>query len=237
MPRKSEANKYDILSTRIPIKDLKSDPLSLLIFKLLLRFKSITFRQLIQLLEVYDPYQHYVERNKMNAEVFYSLNKLQYCYRVIIFCYKLKQWKCLNDTPDILFELNEKHISNQLTFDSKKYKCKVIGKGEQYVYGLYIPGQKIEAIINNYELYPMKVGKTNRIDRRIKELSISGIETLGVDLIIKTYSSTKLEKYIHHNLNYKAKQILIYGRKEWFLMNRKELENIYAKYLEERCYF
>jgi hypothetical protein len=83
----------------------------------------------------------------------------------------------------------------------------------------------------------MKVGKTNRIERRIKELSISGIETLGVDLIIKTYSSTKLEKYIHNNLNSKLKQILVYGRKEWFLMNRKELENIYAKYLEEHCYF
>ena len=188
-------------------------------------------------MEVYDPYQECVEKNKLSTEVYKSLNKLQHSYKIIEFQYDLNQWKSLDSSADILIKLREKPISEILTFNPEQYKCKIIGKGDQFVYGLYIPGQKIESIINNYSLYPMKVGKTNRIERRIKELSISGIETLGVDLIIKTYSSTKLEKYIHNNLNSKLKQILVYGRKEWFLMNRKELENIYAKYLEEHCYF
>ena len=237
LPRKSEVNKYDFLSSLIPIKDLKADPLSLLIFKLLLRFKTLTLRQVIQLLEVYDPYQQYVERNKMYTEVFYSLNKLQFCYKVIFFCYELNQWKCIKNAPDIFLELNEKQISNQLTFNPKKYRSKIIGKGDQFVYGLYIPAQKIESIINNYDLYPVKVGRTNKIQRRIKELSISGIETLGIDLLIKTNEAVKLEKYIHQILIDKSRQISIYGRKEWFLIRGKELEKIYCKYLDEKNYF
>jgi len=133
--------------------------------------------------------------------------------------------------------LGEKPLEEILTFDPKKYKYKVIGKGSQFIYGLYVPSQKIDSIIYNYDFYPMKVGKTNNLERRIKELSISGIETLGVDLIIKTGNSFKLEKFIHNKLNNDSKKIAISNRKEWFFINRRTLEKLYLQFLKENYGF
>ena len=77
-------------------------------------------------MEVYDPYQECVEKNKLSTEVYKSLNKLQHSYKIIEFRYDLSQWKSLDSSADILIKLREKPISEILTFNPEQYKCKII---------------------------------------------------------------------------------------------------------------
>jgi hypothetical protein len=216
---------------------LKIDYLCLLIFKIFVKYEKISYKQLIQLIEVYDPYEQILEKIKLPSEVFQALKKLECEYQIIFFDNRAQIWKIISNAKEILIKLDEKPIQKNLTFDPVKYKFKIIGKGNQFVYGLYVPSQKIDSIIFNYEFYPIKVGKTNKLERRIKELSISGIETLGIDIIFKTNYPLKLEKFIHKKLIASSKKIDISDRKEWFFINRRILEKLYFLYLKESVYF
>jgi len=47
------------------------------------KFKKISFQQILQLLEVYDPYAQIIEKNKALSEVFKAIKKLEWGYQLI----------------------------------------------------------------------------------------------------------------------------------------------------------
>lgn len=84
--------------------------------------------------------------------------------------------------------------------DPKDLYLSSFGVGSEYVYVIYSTDVRIEAIINKIEFFPLKVGKTKNIQRRVEQLSESGPNTLTVGAIFCTDNSADLERYIHSEL-------------------------------------
>ena len=82
--------------------------------------------------------------------------------------------------------------------------------------------------------YPVKVGKTNCIQRRIDQLSESGPNTLTVGAVFCTNNSTELERYIHKKLINTGRHLEIPGRREWFRSDIETIIKIYREFLLDR---
>jgi hypothetical protein len=89
---------------------------------------------------------------------------------------------------------------------------------------------RIEAVLRNRDVWPLKVGKTNNLERRLKQLSESGPNSLCVGLAIYTDNSYNLEQHIHQVLTERGQFLRITGRKEWFRSNLNEIKAISNKY-------
>jgi len=98
-----------------------------------------------------------------------------------------------------------------------------------YVYAIYSPNNRLYAAINKQGYFPIKIGKTKNLIRRIDSLSESGPGMLAIGLAIKTNKATNLESNIHTQLTLRGRSIEIPGRKEWFLTNLDEVRSIYKK--------
>ncbi len=220
-----------------PISELKKDNLSLLIFKLLFEYKSLDYNQIKELVEIYNSTHMYVKRFHIEEKVINSLNKLEFEFQIIYFDSKLRLWTTLSDNESVLCELGESKIHKKFHYNPEFFKYLSIGFGNEFVYCLYSPQQKIHAIVNKIKNYPIKVGKSNNIVRRIKQLSISGSESLIPDLVFCTPKSTELEKNIHSILKAQFSQMEIPGRKEWFYTNKVEIQNIVKDLRLKRRYF
>ena len=209
----------------------------MLIFKLLYEYKSLDFIQIKELVEIYNSTHIYVEKFYVEEKVINSLNKLEFEFQIIYFDSKLRLWKVLSDNESVLCELGESKIHKNFYYNPEFFKYLSLGFGDEFVYCLYSPQQKIHAIVNKIKNYPIKVGKSNNIIRRIKQLSISGSESLVPDLVFCTPKSTELEKNIHSNLKAQFSQMEIPGRKEWFYTNKVEIQNIVKNLRLKRHYF
>jgi len=204
----------------------------LLILKLLFEYKVLSFRQITELVEVYNATHIYTNRFFPENQIIDCLHKLEFEFQKIVFDPQNFCWRVVSDADLTLYELKEQPLTKYINYDPKLYRYLTIGKGHEFVYCLYVPKQKIEAVLNSKKSYPIKIGKTNNIYRRIKELSVSGMECLAIDLIIKTDKSFQLEKAIHKALFMQLANLDIPSRKEWFLSNRNEVKRIFD--LEKR---
>jgi hypothetical protein len=229
--------RFNIFANKKPVVELKKDQLSLIIYKLLYEYKALDFKQLKELVEIYNGTHLYVKRYFIEDQIIKSLNTLEFEFQVIYFDSKLFCWKLISDSDSILCEIKENRLCKQIDFNPDTYKFLALGVGDEFVYCLFSPRQKIESIVNKNRNYPIKVGKTNNIVRRIKELSVSGTEALAIDAIFRTKKSAEMEKFIHRSLENQFSQIKIPGRKEWFYSNKVEVLKIHSEFSKHEVYF
>ena len=237
LKEKRSNKRFKILHNKKPIVELKKDQLSLLVYKLLYEYKVLDFYQLKELIEIYNGTHLYVKRFYIESEIIDSLIKLEFEFQVIYYDAHLLKWKVIANSDSILYEIKEYGLCKQMNYNPETYKYLPIGIGDEFVYSLFSPRQKIDAIINRKRNYPIKVGKTNNIVRRIKELSVSGTEALAIDSIFRTKRSSEMEKFIHKYLRTQFSQIEIPGRKEWFYSNKAEVLKIHSEFSQREVYF
>jgi len=204
---------------------------------LLYEYKALNFKQLNDLVEIYNGSHLFSDRFYIENKIVECLNKLEFDFQVIYFDSRLYCWNLISDSDKVLHEIKEYRLSKQIDYNPETYKYLAIGTGDEFVYSLFSPRQKIDSIINKNKNYPIKVGKTNNIVRRIKELSISGTEALAIDSIFRTKKSSEMEKFIHKCLRAQFSQIEIPGRKEWFHSNKAEVLKIHSKFYKREVYF
>lgn len=89
---------------------------------------------------------------------------------------------------------------------------------------------RIEAIVKGWDVWPLKIGRTNNLHRRLKQLSESGPNLLSVGLSIRTSIAQELEKHIHQVLTKRGQDIALAGRREWFRSNIQQIEDIYRDF-------
>lgn len=109
-------------------------------------------------------------------------------------------------------------------------KFPTMGFGSEIVYVIYSTAMRIEAILNKRDVWPLKVGKTNNLQRRLKQLSESGPNSLCVGLVMYTNNPYVLEQYIHAALTERGQSLKIAGRKEWFRSNLHQIQSIFINY-------
>ena len=78
------------------------------------------------------------------------------------------------------YELSDIYPINQVvgtetfsTFKPSDMRFEKIGYGSEYVYVVYSKAMRLEAILKSKDNWPLKVGKTNNLQRRIVQLSES----------------------------------------------------------------
>ena len=111
-----------------------------------------------------------------------------------------------------------------------KIKYPQMGYGSDIVYVIYSTAMRTEAILKKWDIWPLKVGKTNNLERRLKQLSESGPNSLCVGLVMYTNNPFLLEQYIHKNLTDRGQFLRIPGRKEWFNSNLDQIRSLYNNY-------
>lgn len=102
-----------------------------------------------------------------------------------------------------------------------------IGYGSEYVYVVYSKAMRLEAILKCKDNWPLKVGKTNNLQRRIVQLSESGPNSLTIGLVMKSDNPMRLERAIHNKLIMNGQAIELAHRQEWFKSNLSQIKNIY----------
>ncbi len=204
---------------------------------MLYEYKALNFKQLNDLVEIYNGSHLFSEKFYIENKIVECLNKLEFDFQVIYFDSRLYCWNLISDSDKVLHEIKEYRLSKQIDYSPETYKYLAIGTGDEFVYSLFSPRQKIDSIINKKKNYPIKVGKTNNIVRRIKELSISGTEALAIDSIFCTKKSSEMEKFIHKYLRAQFSQIEIPGRKEWFYSNKAEVLKIHSEFCKREVNF
>ena len=136
--------------------------------------------------------------------------------------------------PTFGFRAVGNRLGNPKVIDPKDLYLSSFGVGSEYVYVIYSTDVRIEAIINKIEFFPLKVGKTKNIKRRVEQLSESGPNTLTVGAIFCTDNSADLERYIHNELKKAGQYLEVPGRREWFRSNISTVIGIYNNFIRER---
>jgi hypothetical protein len=107
------------------------------------------------------------------------------------------------------------------------------GVGSDYVYVVYSSDLRIESIVNRRKHFPLKVGRTNNIARRISQLSEAGPSDLTIGTLFRTDDASRLERFIHKKLQDQGQHLDIPGRKEWFLSNLQQVTGYYQDFILE----
>ena len=238
--RSKEVNKRHFIKATQKDKkllNLKRNELNLLIYRLLIKFGDLNKRQIRELVEMFNISEKYADRYIVSNRVSAAITDLEFKYGLITFDSKNLVWKILGDWRDILNLLNEKSYIPLPFIDPKEFKPIERGKGQEFVYALYVPEDKINSIIKLKNFYAVKVGRTKDIKRRLRDLSVSGPNILGIDLCIRTDNSRQLEKLFHKKLKANFAQLPVPHRKEWFYTTKFELLKIYNELISEKTYF
>jgi len=118
--------------------------------------------------------------------------------------------------------------SNFSEIDLAKVKFKVIGFGQEYVYALYLPAMRYNAALNDWKLYPIKIGRTKNLLNRIAALSFTGPGMLVPGVALRTNNSQIIEKELHKTLIANQAQINLSGRREWFRSNITDIQHLFS---------
>ena len=213
---------------------LKKSELGLLILKFLARFGPLTHTQLSQLVECENNLYQFGSNQGVTYKVRKTVNLLINQHGCIFYNPRTGKlsitepfWAFCSDTfkPSSIIGIEE--ISK---FSTQKLRYTEIGFGTDYVYVFYPKAMRIEAIVKSWNVWPMKVGRTNNLGRRLKQLSESGPNSLSVGLSIRTNYAHKLEKYIHQVLTKRGQDIALAGRREWFRSNIQQIKDIYTDF-------
>jgi hypothetical protein len=161
----------------------------------------------------------------LNADILSTIKNLYLSDLVISYDSKSGRW----------FIKTQSHIretnliqSNFAEIDLTKIKFKEIGFGQEYVYALYLPAMRYNAALNDWKLYPIKIGRTKNLLNRISALSFTGPGMLVPGVVLRTDNSQILEKELHKTLIANQAQINLSGRREWFRSNITNIELLFS---------
>ena len=182
-------------------------------------------RQLTELLSCENIYGDLGSPHSLNADILSTIKNLYLSDLMISYNSKSGRW--FIKTQAHLGEINLVK-SNFAEIDSTKLKFKEFGFGQEYVYALYLPAMRYNAALNDWNLYPIKIGRTKNLLNRISALSFTGPGMLVPGVVLRTDNSQILEKELHKTLIANQAQINLSGRREWFRSNIANIEHLFS---------
>ena len=209
-----------------------------LVASLIYKYGPLSTREIEQLVECHNQTGKYGNTETIYSNVGEAANKLFNELRIIAFSSITGLWYRFSDENFHKAKPNTKiEISRDTHYpessDPKDLYFKQYGVGSDFVYVVYSTDLRIESIVNGRKHFPLKVGKTNNIVRRIAQLSEAGPSSLTIGTLFRTDEASRLERYIHKKLQDKGQHLDIPGRKEWFLSNLSQVRGYYQEFLRE----
>lgn len=209
-----------------------------LVASLVFKYGPLSTRDIEQLVECHNQTGKYGNAETIYSKVGYVANKLFNKLRLIAFSSTTGLWYRFSDEnfhmpkPTARVGINkESHYPEPA--DPKNLYFNQHGVGSEYVYVVYSTDLRIESIVNRRKHFPLKVGRTNNIDRRISELSAAGPSALTIGTLFRTDEAQRLERFIHMKLQNQGQHLDIPGRKEWFLSNLQQVTGYYQDFIRE----
>jgi len=212
--------------------------LEALVASLVFKYGPLSTREIEQLVECHNQTGKYGNTETIYSNVGEAVNKLFNELRIIAFSSISGLWYRFSDENFHKAKPNTKiEISRDTHYpessNPKDLYFKQYGVGSDFVYVVYSTDLRIESIINGRKHFPLKVGKTNNIVRRIAQLSEAGPSSLTIGTLFRTDEASRLERFIHKKLQDKGQHLDIPGRKEWFLSNLSQVSGYYQEFLRE----
>lgn len=181
-------------------------------------------RQLTELLSCENVYGELGSPYSLNADILSSIKHLYLSDLAISYDSNRGKWYSKNQAHQ--GEIS--HVkSNFAEIDLSRLKYKEVGFGQEYVYALYLPGMRYNAALNDWKLYPIKIGRTKNLLNRISALSFTGPGMLVPGVVLRTDYSQIFEKELHKALIANQAQINLSGRREWFRSNIANIEHLF----------
>jgi hypothetical protein len=182
-------------------------------------------RQLTELLSCENIYGELASPYSLNTDVLSTIKNLYLSDLAISYNSKSGRWFIKTQAHQEKIDLLE---SNFAEINLAKVKFKEIGFGQEFVYALYLPAMRYNAALNDWKLYPIKIGRTKNLLNRISALSFTGPGMLVPGVVLRTDNSQILEKEIHKTLIANRAQINLSGRREWFRSNITNIEHLFS---------
>ncbi len=209
-----------------------------LVASLVFKYGPLSTREIEQLVECHNQTGKYGNAETIYSNVGQAANKLFNELRVIAFSSITGLWYRFADEnfhmpkSTARVGINKESHYPEPT-DPKDLYFNQLGVGSDYVYVVYSADLRIEAIVNRHKHFPLKVGRTNNIVRRISQLSEAGPSALTIGTLFRTDEASRLEKFIHKKLKDQGQHLDIPGRKEWFLSNLQQVTGYYQDFIRE----
>lgn len=203
------------------------------------RYGPLATKDIEQLVECHNQAGKFGCAETIYANVGEAVNRLSHTHHLISFSSISGLWYMTHDenfhqpkTNKVIHPKSDAHFPEII--DPANRYFPQIGTGSDFVYVVYSRDHRIDSIVNQRQHFPLKVGRTNNINRRIAQLSESGPNNLTIGLIMKTDDATSLERFIHKKLHQQGQHLDIPGRKEWFLSNLAQVTIFYKDFLMSR---
>lgn len=210
-----------------------------MILSFIQKYGPLDTDQIRQLVDCHNQTGQYASNLTIQRSINEALIKMNYDHHLVTFSPVSKLWyeiddKSIHTIPEKKFISVGSRLGNPIVLNPKEIFLNKFGMGNEYVYVIYSSDARIESILNNLKSYPVKVGKTKCIERRIEQLSESGPNTLTVGAVFSTNNSSGLERYIHKKLINTGRHLVIPGRREWFRSDIGTIIKIYREFLLDR---
>ena len=209
-----------------------------LVASLVFKYGPLSTQEIEQLVECHNQTGKYGNAETIYSNVGQAANKLFNELHLIAFSSITGLWYKFSDENFHMAKRNSKvKIIGDAHYpessDPKDLYFKQYGVGADFVYVVYSTELRIESIVNGRKHFPLKVGKTNNIVRRIAQLSEAGPSALTIGTLFRTDEASRLERFIHKKLRDQGQHLEIPGRKEWFLSNISQVTGYYQEFLKE----
>jgi hypothetical protein len=209
-----------------------------LVASLVFKYGPLSTQEIEQLVECHNQTGKYGNAETIYSNVGQAVNKLFNELHLIAFSSITGLWYRFSDENFHMARRNSKvEIRRDSHYpessDPKDLYFKQYGIGSEFVYVVYSTDLRIESIVNGRKHFPLKVGKTNNIGRRIAQLSEAGPSALTIGTLFRTDEASRLERFIHKKLQDKGQHLDIPDRKEWFLSNIGQVTGYYQEFLKE----
>ena len=209
-----------------------------LVASLVFKYGPLSTRDIEQLVECHNQTGKYGNTETIYSNVGQAANKLFNELRIIAFSSITGLWYRFSDEnfhmPKSTARVGintESHYPEPT--DPKDLYFNQLGVGSDYVYVVYSADLRIESIVNRRKHFPLKVGRTNNIARRISQLSEAGPSALTIGTLFRTDHASMLERFIHKKLQDQGQHLDIPGRREWFLSNLQQVTGLYQDFILE----
>lgn len=209
-----------------------------LVASLVFKYGPLATPEIEQLVECHNQTGKYGNTETIYSNVGQAANKLFNDLRIIAFSSITGLWYRFSDEnfhmPKSTARVGvnkESHYPEPA--DPKDLYFNQYGVGSDCVYVVYSADLRIESIVNRRKHFPLKVGRTNNIVRRISQLSEAGPSALTIGTLFRTDEAPRLERFIHKKLQDQGQHLDIPGRKEWFLSNLQQVTGYYQDFIRE----
>jgi hypothetical protein len=212
--------------------------LEALVASLVFKYGPLSTKEIEQLVECHNQTGKYGNAETIYSNVGQVANKLFNELRIIAFSPVTGLWYRFSDENFDMPKPNARiGIKKESHYPESPDPIDLYfnqhGIGSEYVYVVYSADLRIESIVNRRKHFPLKVGRTNNIARRISQLSAAGPSTLTVGTLFRTDHASRLERFIHKKLHDQGQHLDIPGRKEWFLSNLRQVTGFYEDFIVE----